>query len=59
MILLFMVLFYACLENLNLILKRCMKTNFVLNYKKCFMIEQWIVLRHVVLLEVWKLITLR
>jgi len=48
MILLFMVLFYACLENLNLILKRCMKTNFVLNYKKCFMIEQWIVLRHVV-----------
>ena len=37
------------LENLSLILKRCIETNLVLNYKKCyFMVEQGIVLGHVV-----------
>jgi hypothetical protein len=37
------------LENLSLILKRCIETNLVLNYKKCyFMVEQEIVLGHVV-----------
>ena len=41
--------FDACFENLILILKRCTKTNLVLNYEKClFMVEQWIVLRHLV-----------
>jgi len=38
-----------CLENLSLILKRCIETNLVLNYEKCyFMVEQGIVLGHVV-----------
>jgi len=33
--------FDKCLENLSLILKRCIKTNLVLNYEKCyFMVEQ-------------------
>jgi hypothetical protein len=37
------------LENLSLILKRCIETNLVLNYEKCyFMVEQGIVLGHVV-----------
>jgi hypothetical protein len=37
------------LENLFLILKRCIETNLVLNYEKCyFMVEQGIVLGHVV-----------
>ena len=37
-----------CLENLSLVLKRCIETNLVLNYEKCyFMIEQGIVLGHV------------
>jgi hypothetical protein len=41
--------FDKCLENLSLILKRCIETNLVLNYKKCyFMVEQGIVLGHVV-----------
>jgi hypothetical protein len=41
--------FDACIENLTLILKRCMKINLVLNYKKChFMVEQGIVLGHIV-----------
>ena len=41
--------FDACIENLTFILKRCMKINLVLNYKKChFMVEQGIVLRHIV-----------
>jgi hypothetical protein len=32
--------FYKCLENLSLILKRCIETNLVLNYEKCyFMVE--------------------
>jgi len=37
------------LENLSLILKRCIETNLVSKYKKCyFMVEQGIVLGHVV-----------
>ena len=41
--------FDICFENLTLILKRCMETNLVLNYEKClFMVEQWIVLGHLV-----------
>jgi hypothetical protein len=41
--------FDVCIENLTLILKRCMKINLVLNYKKChFMVEQGIVLGHIV-----------
>ena len=36
------------LENLALVLKRCMETNLVLNWEKChFMVEQGIVLGHV------------
>jgi hypothetical protein len=41
--------FDKCLENLSLILKRCIETNIVLNYEKCyFMVEQGIVLGHIV-----------
>ena len=41
--------FDKCLENLSLVLKICIETNFVLNYEKCyFMVEQGIILRHVV-----------
>jgi hypothetical protein len=41
--------FYKCLENLFLVLKRCIKTNLILNYKRCYlMVEQGIVLEHVV-----------
>ena len=41
--------FDKCLENLSLILKKCIETNLVLNYEKCyFMVDQGIVLRHVV-----------
>jgi hypothetical protein len=41
--------FDKCLENLSLILKRCIETNIFLNYEKCyFMVEQGIVLGHVV-----------
>ena len=37
------------LENLSLILKKCIETNLVLNYEKCyFMVDQGIVLGHVV-----------
>jgi len=37
------------LENLSLVLKRCIETNLILNYEKCyFMVEQGIVLGHVV-----------
>jgi hypothetical protein len=39
--------FDKCLENLSLILKRCIETNLVLNYENCyFMVEQGIVLGH-------------
>jgi hypothetical protein len=41
--------FDKCLENLSLVLKICIETNFVLNYEKCyFMVEQGIILGHVV-----------
>jgi hypothetical protein len=41
--------FDKCLENLSLILKRCIETNIFLNYENCyFMVEQGIVLGHVV-----------
>jgi hypothetical protein len=41
--------FDKCLENLSLVLKRCIETNLVLNYEKCyFMVEQGIILGHVV-----------
>ena len=41
--------FDNCLHNLTLVLRRCIETNLVLNYKKChFMVEQGIVLGHVV-----------
>jgi hypothetical protein len=41
--------FDKCLENLSLILKRCIESSFILNYEKCyFMVEQGIVLGHVV-----------
>jgi hypothetical protein len=44
--------FDKCLENLFLVLKRCIKTNLILNYKKCcLMVEQGIVLEHVVSLH--------
>ncbi|CAN6685950.1 unnamed protein product [Malus baccata var. baccata] len=41
--------FDRCLENLTLILKRCVETNLVLNWEKChFMVKQGIVLGHIV-----------
>ena len=41
--------FDRCLENLALVLKRCMETNLVLNWEKChFLVEQGIVLGHVI-----------
>ncbi|CAN6725250.1 unnamed protein product [Malus baccata var. baccata] len=41
--------FDACLNNLTLILQRCIKTNFVLNWEKChFMVKQGIVLGHII-----------
>ncbi|CAN6712720.1 unnamed protein product [Malus baccata var. baccata] len=41
--------FDGCLENLTLILKRCVETNLVLNWEKChFMVKQGIVLGHIV-----------
>ena len=41
--------FYKYLENLSLVLKRCIEINFVLNYEKCyFTVEQGIILGHVV-----------
>ena len=39
--------FDNCLHNLNLVLKRCMETNLVLNWEKFnFMVREGIVLRH-------------
>ena len=39
--------FDECLENLRLVLKRCMETNLVLNWEKChFMAREGIVLGH-------------
>ncbi|CAN6706481.1 unnamed protein product [Malus baccata var. baccata] len=41
--------FDGCLHNLSLILKRCVETNLVLNWKKCdFMVKQGIVLGYIV-----------
>ncbi|KAM1936791.1 hypothetical protein ACFX15_014018 [Malus domestica] len=41
--------FDGCLENLTLILKRCVETSLVLNWEKChFMVRQGIVLGHIV-----------
>ena len=41
--------FDLCLSNLARVLERCEETNLVLNFEKChFMVEQGIVLRHVV-----------
>jgi hypothetical protein len=41
--------FDKCLENLSLVLKRCIETNFILNYENYyFMVEQGIVLGHIV-----------
>ncbi|TQE13618.1 hypothetical protein C1H46_000625 [Malus baccata] len=41
--------FDGCLENLTLILKRCMETNLVLNWENChFMVKQGIVLGHII-----------
>ncbi|KAM5555299.1 hypothetical protein ABKV19_023282, partial [Rosa sericea] len=41
--------FDDCLHNLDLILKRCIETNLVLNWEKChFMVTQGIVLGHIV-----------
>ncbi|CAN6544562.1 unnamed protein product [Malus baccata var. baccata] len=41
--------FDACLNNLTLILQRCIKTNLVLNWEKChFMVKQGIVLGHII-----------
>ncbi|XP_004289020.1 PREDICTED: uncharacterized protein LOC101300186 [Fragaria vesca subsp. vesca] len=41
--------FDACLENVELVLRRCEETNLVLNWEKChFMVTQGIVLGHIV-----------
>ncbi|KAM2903516.1 hypothetical protein COP2_003323 [Malus domestica] len=41
--------FDACLNNLTLILQRCIETNLVLNWKKCHcMVKQGIVLGHII-----------
>ncbi|XP_062025882.1 uncharacterized protein LOC133742218 [Rosa rugosa] len=41
--------FDTCLENLGLILERCVETNLVLNWEKChFMVTQGIVLGHII-----------
>ncbi|CAN6556004.1 unnamed protein product [Malus baccata var. baccata] len=41
--------FDQCLQNLSLVLKRCIKTNLVLNWEKChFMVKQGIVLGHLI-----------
>ncbi|CAN6707319.1 unnamed protein product [Malus baccata var. baccata] len=41
--------FDGCLENLTIILKRCVETNLVLTWEKChFMVRQGIVLGHIV-----------
>ncbi|CAN6583880.1 unnamed protein product [Malus baccata var. baccata] len=41
--------FYQCLQNLSLVLERCIKTNLVLNWEKChFMVKQGIILGHLI-----------
>nr|KYP47757.1 Retrovirus-related Pol polyprotein from transposon 17.6 [Cajanus cajan] len=40
----------VCLENLELVLKRCIETNLVLNWEKChFMVQEGIILGHKIL----------
>ena len=39
----------ACLDSLDRVLSRCIKSNLVLNFEKChFMVEQGIVLGHII-----------
>ena len=39
--------FDGCVENLRLVLKRCMETNLMFNWEKChFMVREGIVLGH-------------
>ena len=41
--------FDACLDSLDRVLSRCIETNLVLNFEKCyFMVEQGIVLGHII-----------
>jgi len=41
--------FEECLENLERVLKRCVKVNLVLNWEKChFMVQEGIVLGHII-----------
>ena len=41
--------FDHCLANLELVLKRCIETNLVLNWEKChFMVEHGIVFGHII-----------
>ena len=41
--------FDKCLDNVTLVLKRCMETNLVLNWKKChFMVYQGTILGHII-----------
>ena len=41
--------FDSCLDNLSLVLERCVSTNLVLNWEKChFMVKKGIVLGHVI-----------
>ncbi|KAM1373738.1 hypothetical protein ACFX2I_024400 [Malus domestica] len=41
--------FDSCLNNLTLILQRCIETNLILNWEKChFMVKQGIVLGHII-----------
>jgi hypothetical protein len=46
-ILVFGMIFDQCLNNLNIVLGRCVQINFVLNWEKChFMVEEGVVLGH-------------
>nr|KYP38244.1 Retrovirus-related Pol polyprotein from transposon 17.6 [Cajanus cajan] len=41
--------FDACLDSLDRVLNRCIKTNLILNFEKChFMVKQGIVLGHII-----------
>ena len=52
--------FDRCLDNLSLILKKCIETNLVLNYEKCyFMVDQRIVIGMLCLHLDWTLIKLK
>lgn len=44
--------FDECLDSLTKVLKRCLESNFILNFKKChFMVNQWLILGYVVSLK--------